>query len=151
MIALSLPNLDDVLGQIGGAGDKIVADSLETLRSIAEELRDAAAAHLAASASADATGALASSLAVESGVEDGAPVARMSSDLPYAAVQEYGFEGVVSVAEHLRHVRAAFGRPLEGERLARVRAHARRMVVPAKRFLGQAVDDLQRSKLGARR
>ncbi|HJS32697.1 MAG TPA: hypothetical protein VJ924_11920 [Alphaproteobacteria bacterium] len=151
MISLSIPGLEEALGRIGGAGNEIAAASGEMLQTIAEALREEAVAHLDASASAESSGALGSSLAVGSRTANGAPIAYVFSDQAYAAVQEYGFAGVVGVAEHLRRVREAFGRPIRSERLARVRTHTRRMIVPAKRFLGQAVDDLQRSNRGVRR
>jgi hypothetical protein len=151
LIVLSLPDLDVVLGRIGAAGHEVAGVAADGLRGLAESLRESAAAYLDASTSADASGALASSLIVESAADDGAPLARVASELSYAAAQEHGFEGIVTVSEHLRRVREAFGRPIRTERLARVRPHARRMVVPAKRFLARAVDDLHHANPGVQR
>jgi len=50
-----------------------------------------------------------------------------SFGIPYAAIHEFGFKGLVQVREHLR-------------RNSRVRAHGRNMNVPARPYLRPAVE-----------
>jgi phage gpG-like protein len=54
--------------------------------------------------------------------------------LSYAAVHEYGFDGVVSVKEHLRTIKQAWGRPIAPTEVA-VHAHSRHMHLPERSFL----------------
>jgi phage gpG-like protein len=62
----------------------------------------------------------------------------VSSGVKYAAAHEYGFDGIVSVREHLRIVKQAFGRPIESVS-ATVRAHQRHMHLPERSFLRSAL------------
>ena len=54
--------------------------------------------------------------------------------LAYAAAHEYGFDGVVTVKEHLRLVKMAFGRPIAPVE-ATIGAHTRHMHLPERSFL----------------
>lgn len=65
----------------------------------------------------------------------------VTSDLPYAAAQEYGFEGVETVRAHVRRIREAFGRPV-AEKSVNVRSFARAMHLPARSFMRSALADL---------
>jgi phage gpG-like protein len=64
----------------------------------------------------------------------------VGSALKYAAAQEYGFDGVVSVREHLRTIKMAWGRPIEPVS-ATVHAHSRHMHLPERSFLRSALLD----------
>jgi phage gpG-like protein len=76
---------------------------------------------------------------------DGTTVtASISADVPYAAAQEFGFHGTVSVRQHLRRIKQAFGRPI-AEKTITVRAHPMRMNLPERSFLRSALADLQAS------
>lgn len=59
----------------------------------------------------------------------------VGTNAEYAAAHEYGFEGVVTVREHLR--RTVLGNE------ATVRAHDRHMNIPEKSFLRSALNDMQ--------
>lgn len=59
----------------------------------------------------------------------------VGTNVEYAAAHEYGFEGVVSVREHLR-------RTVSGKS-ATVRAHSMHMHIPEKSFLRSALADMQ--------
>ena len=88
------------------------------------------------------TGALRDSiLATVSASADGVSAA-IGSDLPYAAFQEYGFQGIETVSAHLRTIKQAFGRPLRAgsERIA-VGAYDRKVDYPAHSFLRSALAD----------
>jgi hypothetical protein len=61
--------------------------------------------------------------------------------LRYAAAQEYGFTGTVSVGASLRRIRQAFGRPI-AEKTISVRAYDGRMSLPERSFLRSALEDM---------
>lgn len=63
----------------------------------------------------------------------------------YGRVHEFGFDGPVSVKEHLRRVKQAFGRPLKSPVQATVRAHSKHMKLPVRSFLATALRDLDQS------
>src|SRR5438309_10909638 len=58
------------------------------------------------------TGALRASIRATTSASAGGVSAAIGSDLPYAAFQEYGFQGIETVSAHLRTMKQAFGRPL---------------------------------------
>lgn len=66
--------------------------------------------------------------------------ASVGTNVKYAKVHEYGFKGTVQVREHLRMIKQAWGRPIE-EREVSVRAHARKVDLPARSFLRSALRD----------
>jgi phage gpG-like protein len=88
------------------------------------------------------SGALRASIAAQTADSGTTFSATVGSDLPYAAAQEYGFSGTVSVRAHLRRIREAFGRPI-AERTISVGAYTRNMNLPARSFLGSALADMQ--------
>jgi hypothetical protein len=69
-------------------------------------------------------------------------VATVSSDLPYAGFQEYGFHGTEAVRTQLRMIRKAFGRPIAPRRIA-VRAYDRRVDYAGHSFLRAALIELE--------
>ena len=87
------------------------------------------------------SGALRQSIAVHVDQNDTGVRATVSSDLSYAAAQEYGFAGTVNVRASLRQIKQAFGRPIASETIS-VSAHSRRMNLPERSFLRSALDDL---------
>jgi phage gpG-like protein len=60
--------------------------------------------------------------------------ASVGVQLSYAAVHEYGFDGIVTVKEHLRTITQAFGRPIAPVHVHRG-AHQRHMKLPERSFL----------------
>jgi phage gpG-like protein len=62
----------------------------------------------------------------------------------YAAAHEFGFRGTVTVRQHLRQIRQAFGRPIAPRTIA-VKAHPIRIDLPARSFLRSALRDLDAS------
>ncbi len=60
--------------------------------------------------------------------------------LPYGRAHEFGFSGTVTVSEHLRQVKQAFGRPITPV-TATVRSHTRRMHLPERSFLRSALQE----------
>jgi HK97 gp10 family phage protein len=69
-------------------------------------------------------------------------VATVGTDVVYAAIHEYGFNGTEQVREHLRRISVAFGKPIAPVE-ATVRAHARRVDMPARSFLRSALTELE--------
>jgi phage gpG-like protein len=62
-------------------------------------------------------------------------LASIGLKLAYAAAHEYGFDGTVSVKEHLRRVTMVYGRPLAEPVMATVRAHEAHMQLPERSYL----------------
>jgi hypothetical protein len=67
--------------------------------------------------------------------------ATVTADTPYAAFQEYGFDGVETVRAHLRRQAEAFGRAIRPV-TASVRAYDRRIDYPAHSYLRSALAEL---------
>jgi hypothetical protein len=67
--------------------------------------------------------------------------ATVTADTPYAAFQEYGFDGVETVRAHLRRQAEAFGRAIRPVEAA-VRAYDRRVDYPAHSYLRSALAEL---------
>lgn len=90
------------------------------------------------------TGRLRNSIARDV-MADGATVTGMvSTPVVYARPHEYGFEGTVTVREHMRTVKQAFGRSI-APREVTVRQHDMRMNLPERSFLRSALADLDNS------
>jgi hypothetical protein len=87
------------------------------------------------------SGSLRSSIDLEVGQRGSAVTASVSTDSRYAAAQEYGFAGTVSVRASLRRIREAFGRPI-AERAIDVRAYDRRMDLSEHSFLRSALQEM---------
>lgn len=69
----------------------------------------------------------------------------VGTNVEYAAIQEFGFKGPVSVKQHLRQIKQVFGRDLKAPVFASVGAHARNVDLPARSFLRTALADLNNS------
>jgi hypothetical protein len=143
-VAVDTSNLEARLATMGNA---VRASLIEATGALAERL-------LASVRLPD--GPLLASIAVNaSGDGDGAR-ATLSSDLPYAAYQEYGFAGTEQVREHLRLQSVAFGRAMTPREVL-VRAFARNVDYPGTAFLesvlaetsGEIVEAYSDAVLGA--
>ncbi len=64
-----------------------------------------------------------------------------SFGIPYARIHEFGFTGLQQVKAHTRNQTIAFGRPLTEAKQVQVREHSRYMRVPARPYLGPAMQD----------
>lgn len=62
-----------------------------------------------------------------------------SFGVPYAAVHEFGFRGVVRVPNHQRIITRSFGRAIEPKSV-NVRAHTRRMNVRKRPYIAPALE-----------
>ncbi|WP_221624476.1 hypothetical protein [Burkholderia stagnalis] len=65
----------------------------------------------------------------------------VSTPVEYAAADEYGFQGVVTVKAHLRQVTMAFGKTLKTPVTANVSTHTMKMNLPERSFLRSALAD----------
>ena len=65
----------------------------------------------------------------------------VGTNAEYAAVHEYGFRGVVTVREHLRMMKVAFGRQVKNPRKITVRQHPMNMNMPERSFLRSSLKD----------
>ena len=63
-----------------------------------------------------------------------------SSDVPYAAIHEYGFDGEESVKPHQRIINQVFGRPCDPVTV-QVQAFTRHMVMPERSFLRSSLTE----------
>jgi phage gpG-like protein len=64
----------------------------------------------------------------------------VGTNVRYARAHELGFDGVVSVREHLRHITQAFGRPITPVD-AVVPTHSRHMHLPQRSFLRSSLEE----------
>lgn len=76
-------------------------------------------------------------------VESGTSIVGLAGTaLQYGIAHEFGFTGTVSVKQHLRLVKKAFGRPLKEPKQVTVGAHSRDVKMPAREYLKQTLDAL---------
>ncbi len=136
--------LDDLSASLGTLPSGVESRLAEAAQRLGAALRDGVAQMLDGDLLQRRSGRLLGALAVSTDDTAGAIVVRVSVDLadvPYAAFQEFGFQGVETVRAHLRQIRQAFGRPI-GARQVEVGAHDRRVDYPAHSFLRQALEDM---------
>lgn len=67
----------------------------------------------------------------------------VSTNLKYGKAHEEGFHGTVTVKEHLRLVKQAFGKPLKYPVWATVKSHSVKMNIPEKSFLRTSLREMQ--------
>ena len=87
------------------------------------------------------SGALRDSITAQFDRDDMSVSATVSSALDYAAAQEYGFTGTVSIRASLRQIQEAFGRPIAAKTV-NVSGYSRRMDLPERSFLRSALDEM---------
>ncbi len=66
----------------------------------------------------------------------------IGTNVDYAAAHEFGFNGTVTVREHVRQVKQAFGRQLKSPTTATIRAHQRKMNLPERSFIRSALSEM---------
>jgi len=79
-------------------------------------------------------------------VEDSGDVVSgiVSTPVKYAPPHEFGFHGTVSVREHMREIKQAFGRSIAPKQIM-VREHTMKMNLPERSFLRSELRDLEAS------
>lgn len=70
------------------------------------------------------------------------PAGFVGTNVSYARAWEYGFDGKVNVRQSLRMQVVAFGKSIEPRQVT-VQAHSRTVHMPAKSFLGSALQEMQ--------
>lgn len=73
----------------------------------------------------------------------GEVIGKVSTNVKYARVHEYGYNGTVSVKAHLRQVKQAWGRTLATPITANVRAFTRKVNFPERSFLRSSLDEFK--------
>ena len=69
--------------------------------------------------------------------------AKGRAPVKYGRAHEFGFSGAVTVKQHLRQVKQAFGKSLKTPVTATVGSHTRQMNLPERSFLRSALADLE--------
>jgi phage gpG-like protein len=87
------------------------------------------------------TGNLRASIHTETSESGSRISAIVGTGLRYGRVNEYGFQGIVSVRAHLRRVTQVFGRPVSA--VQNVRAMTRQVNLPERSFLRSALREMQ--------
>jgi phage gpG-like protein len=87
------------------------------------------------------TGGLRSSINTRTQNTPTSVTATVRTNIRYAAAHEYGFQGAVSLDEHLGRVTQAFGCSIRPTNVT-MRAHERRMNLPERSFPRSALADL---------
>lgn len=67
--------------------------------------------------------------------------ARVGTNKSYAAAHEYGFTGSVTVKEHMRQIKQAFGQPIAPKNIT-VHTHSKTMNLPARSFLRSSLREM---------
>ena len=74
---------------------------------------------------------------------DGVVVGTVGIKLTYAAAHEFGCHDTVTVPEHLRMMKVAWGRPVNNPRQITVGAHSMKMNIKERSYLRAALNDLR--------
>ncbi len=67
----------------------------------------------------------------------------VGTNVEYAKKLEYGFKGTESVRESLRKITQAFGKQLKEPKTIKVRAHTRKVDLPAHSFLRSSLTEMR--------
>lgn len=93
------------------------------------------------------TGRLKASLSYQANSE--AVKVSTGSNVAYAAVHQFGFNGSVSVPGHTRRITQVFGRHLANPVTANVRPHSRSMSLPARPYMPVTMEEIGASDVEA--
>lgn len=85
-------------------------------------------------------GSLASKVEETGGVIEGV-VSAGGAHVKYAFIHEFGLSAAISIKEHLRHIKQAFGRPIT-PRDVLVKAHSRVVNFKERRFMRDSLDEI---------
>ena len=85
-------------------------------------------------------GSLASKVEETGGVIGGI-VSAGGAHVKYAFIHEFGLSAAISIKEHLRHIKQAFGRPIT-PRDVLVKAHSRVVNFKERRFMRDSLDEI---------
>lgn len=85
-------------------------------------------------------GSLASKVEETGGVIEGI-VSAGGAHVKYAFIHEFGLSAAISIKEHLRHIKQAFGRPIT-PRDVLIKAHSRVVNFKERRFMRDSLDEI---------
>ncbi|OTG94993.1 hypothetical protein [Acinetobacter sp. ANC 3832] len=85
-------------------------------------------------------GSLVSRVEEVGGVIEGI-VSAGGTHVKYAFIHEFGLSAAISIKEHLRHIKQAFGRPIT-PRDVLVKAHSRNVKFKERRFMRDSLDEI---------
>lgn len=85
-------------------------------------------------------GSLASKVEETGGVIEGI-VSAGGAHVKYAFIHEFGLSAAISIKEHLKHIKQAFGRPIT-PRDVLVKAHSRVVNFKERRFMRDSLDEI---------
>jgi len=88
------------------------------------------------------TGALRNSISQRIDTSGSRITAVINTRKPYAMAHEFGFTGTVTVKEHMRQIRQAFGKPISPVNV-RVRTHTMHMHLPERSFLRSSLREME--------
>lgn len=74
--------------------------------------------------------------------------ASVGTNLKYARIHEYGFQGAVAVKAHQRMMKVAWGKPVKAPHKIDVRAHVINMKMKARPFMQPALNEKRDGILG---
>jgi phage gpG-like protein len=138
MIEFSLTGADELTDRLDAIAARLQTEVQAGLAEAAERLRrEIVDNRLSGQVLKARSGRLRASITVAAGSQS----VSVTSDAPYAAAQEFGFDGVETVRAHVRRIREAFGRRIAAKAVT-VRSIARAMHLPARSFMRSALADL---------
>jgi phage gpG-like protein len=139
MITAILVGDREIIARLDAMPERVRAGLARAVARLGVELQQSVQWNLSGGVLNPRTGTLRSSIDLT--IEDDAASASVGTDIRYAAAQEFGFQGTVSVRAHLRHATQVFGRPIAA--VQHVRPYSRRMDLPERSFLRSALEEMQ--------
>lgn len=150
MITVALVGGEKLIARLNSLNQKIVGELKATLTDLSFELvRHIVANKLSGQVLGKytnwkATNRLRNSIHADPvTVEGNAIFTMVGTNVAYGKVHEYGFQGSVTVKEHLRMMKMAFGKPLKSPHQVSVKSHARRVNLPERSFLRSSLKDME--------
>jgi len=131
--SVEFPNIEKVIGAVDKFGSDIESAVWAGLQRTAFEVKDFAVEHVH-----KITGDLSRSIQITDEDRRNLSIV-ISTNLDYAAVEEFGFQGAQIVGQHSRTIRKAFGRPIPVTTVF-VRGHTRFVDRDPHPYMGPAAD-----------
>lgn len=141
MIGISFNGGDAVRARLAAIPGDAEAALLHASTDLVDQIQSAVEGNLSGGVLQTRSGKLRDSLAVTASASGPRIDAGISSNVPYAAFQEFGFSGTESIREFLRRQTMAFGRAITPKEV-RVRAHDRRMDYSGRSYLRSALAEI---------
>lgn len=133
------------LASLKGAADRLAANLLRAVTRLSIEIQTAVKRKLSGEVLHNRTGTLRRSINRVVTQDSHGVIATEGTNVRYAAIHEYGFNGEVTVAEHVRKAAGAAVGKKGGKTPAggtvNVRSHVRHVVMPERSFLRSTLRD----------